>query len=495
MKAKEINKKLKMVFTESAFNHIKDTVGTRPVEQGGVLLGSREDFIVRKFIYDKNANTNKTEYNPDLNFLNKEVKENWVKNGLAFLGFVHSHPHGLSRLSGVINLKKGEGDIAYIKKIFKKMPKLNKFLAPIVYSGADREFNLFPYVVSRDDVESYELAQLKVLPFEKESITSENKEPVINDFTLDLSRLEGAVDVNVLNKARIVCVGVGGANKIVENFVRSGVTKIDVVDYDTVDNSNLSTQGFYIDDIGKLKVDVLGKRLKGINPALEYNGINANFLKMEKNDIKKLMQGADLLLMMTDDFHCQAKGNRVALKYNLPSVFAMMYEKAKCSEITFMIPGITPACHRCAVSSRYKAYKEGFKNDVTSTGSTIFHTHYLNSTIGMIGMAILNRNTSNFEFSNWFGHSWDRNLIQLRTHPSYSNSEEQLFGKTFNGNKRVFNFDSVWQKIEAESFPKYKEHCPDCGGIGDLNTSSKLISLLQNPDFRKTEWLKDSEDI
>ena len=95
------------------------------------------------------------------------------------------------------------------------------------------------------------------------------------------------------------------------------------------------------------------------------------------------------------------------------------------------------------------------------------------------------------EFSNWFGNSWNRNFLQIRSHPMYSMKQEELFSKSFKNNSKVYNFDTLWQTIEEESFPKYEESCPDCGGLGDLCLSSKFISLLQNPLFRKTDWLKE----
>lgn len=281
------------------------------------------------------------------------------------------------------------------------------------------------------------------------------------------ARLNGAVDVSFMASQHIVCIGIGGASGLCENLVRSGLGKLTAVDFDTVDAVNLCTQGFYTDDIGLPKVDALGKRLKNINPDLEYHAVQANFLTMSDSEIEALIAGADLLMMMTDDFHAQAKGNKVALHHQIPALFAIMYEKARCAEITFSIPGVTPGCHRCAVSSRYDAYKEGYVNNVTATGSTIFHTYYLNSCLGFISLAILHRNVQDTEFSNWFGNNWDRNLIQLRMHPEYGKTYNSLFERTFRDKPLVVSFDSVWQKVEPEAPPKYAA-CPDCGGTGDL---------------------------
>jgi hypothetical protein len=269
----------------------------------------------------------------------------------------------------------------------------------------------------------------------------------------------------MLRKSQVVCVGVGGANGICESMVRSGLGSIVLVDFDKVDENNLVTQGYYRNDIGRLKVDALKERLLNINPKLKVKVFAEDFTKMAEADKETYVGQADLLLMMTDDFYAQAHGNIVGLKYQVPTVFAMTYEKARCSEITFTIPGVTPGCHRCAVSARYDYYlNKGYQNDVNSTGSTNFHTQYLNASIGLLSLAILHRDTKGYEFSGWFGEMWDRNLIQLRTSPFY---ESKLFENTFAGIERTFNFDSIWQKIEPESPPKYAR-CPDCGGQGDL---------------------------
>ena len=240
------------------------------------------------------------------------------------------------------------------------------------------------------------------------------------------------------------------------------------MDFDRVGASNLVTQGWYADQIGKLKVDALRDTSIRLLPNVATDGslrfMQGNFLQMQDAEIEALADDSDLLMFMADDFYVQARGNRLALKLKKPAIFAIMYEKARCCEVTFIIPGVTPACHRCATSSRYDAYlAKQYKNDVTSDGSLIFHTHAINSVIGMIALAILHNDRPGYEFSGWFGQNWERNLVQFRLSPKY---ESSLFKRVFSA-PQAFCFDTVWQKIEPECAPKYTP-CPDCGGIGDL---------------------------
>jgi len=453
----------KFFIMDSAYREILETVGKRRPESGGILLGSREDYIVKKFVFDQFGSMSSAAYDPDIYFINKTIKNEWEENQLELLGFVHSHPRGVDKLSG--DWGNNTGDIGYLKAIFKAIPALKKFLVPIMFSVADGgELKLFPYIADRDEEENYYLCDLTILSEnERDRPRLKSKKA---EYKFNPQRLSGSVDIELMRKTKIVCVGVGGANGVCESFVRSGIGAITLIDFDTVDENNLVTQGYYINDLGKAKVEALKERLLNINPNLNVDVFVSDFKKISEIDEQRIFWDADLLLMMTDNFHAQAHGNILGLKYQVPAIFAMMYEKARCSEITFTIPDITPACHRCAVSARYNAYmNDGYVNNITSTGSTNFHTTYLNSAIGLVALAILHRNSVGLEFSNWFGNKWERNLIQLRTSPFY---ESHLFERTFEGIDRVHCFDSIWQRIEPEAPPKY-EHCPDCGGQGDLS--------------------------
>jgi hypothetical protein len=453
---------------ESAHRQILDTVGRRRPESGGILLGSRNDYVVQKFVFDAGGSMSSAAYDPDVVFINRTIKKEWNDNGLAFLGFIHSHPRGVSRLSG--DWGNNTGDVGYMRAIFKAIPALKKFLVPIMFSPADGgELIIFPYIAYRDREHEYFAGEYTIIKDSQYQAPVIKVDPVSQEF--NSQRLEGSVDTRLMRDAKVVCVGIGGANGICESLVRSGLGHIVLVDFDNVDSNNLVTQGYYIDDIGKPKVDVLKERLLNINRQLKVETFNRDFTEIPDGDMKAIMDGTDLILMMTDSFHAQARGNIIGLRHQVPTVFAMVYELARCAEITFMIPGVTPACHRCAVSDRYNAYlKKGYQNKVTSTGSTHFHTTYLNGAIGLLALSILHRRTRGVEFGGWFGSKWDRNLIQLRMSPFY---DSPLFARTFEGIERVYCMDSVWQRIEPERPPKY-ENCPDCGGQGNLKKAAEL---------------------
>ncbi|MEZ5013755.1 MAG: ThiF family adenylyltransferase [Chitinophagales bacterium] len=293
----------------------------------------------------------------------------------------------------------------------------------------------------------------------------------------NFSRIEGAVDTQLLRNTHILGVGAGGAYCLYDSLARSGIGQLTVFDFDDVEEVNLVRQGYETDQIGQLKVDALGNHLKKVNQGTQYKGVVKNFLQMSDTELDETFGKADLLLFLTDSFKAQAYGNVLALKYQKPAIWAGFYEKSQCAEIVFTIPGVTPACFRCAVSPRYKAQEESVGGiAVSSNCNTIFHSQLLDAYVGMIALAILHNNTEGFEYSNWFGKHWNRNLIQLKVNPAYGNEQGSLFQRVFEPTEgRCPNFNAIWQKIEEERPPKY-EHCPDCGGTGDLRHSKSFAN-------------------
>ncbi len=89
-----------------------------------------------------------------------------------------------------------------------------------------------------------------------------------------LSRTElllGDVQVAALMRKHVLVVGLGGVGGIcAEMIARSGIGKMTIVDNDVVDLSNCNRQIPALhSEAGKLKVEVMARRLKDINPNLD----------------------------------------------------------------------------------------------------------------------------------------------------------------------------------------------------------------------------------
>lgn len=73
-----------------------------------------------------------------------------------------------------------------------------------------------------------------------------------------------------LLRSSVLVVGAGALGSIVSMYLAcSGVGRLGICDFDTVDLSNLQRQlGFTVDDIGRSKVEATSRRLAAINPEI-----------------------------------------------------------------------------------------------------------------------------------------------------------------------------------------------------------------------------------
>lgn len=290
---------------------------------------------------------------------------------------------------------------------------------------------------------------------------------------IDYTRQRNAVDQAVQESSRVITVGCGGSEKVNLDLPRTGVKEIVLIDPDRVDRTNLCRQGYLPRQVGMYKVDAIAEMIKEIDPDVKVTTypVKVQDLTPEQEKAIFTTDGTDIkqivAVFVTDSFEAQAHGNKLALRYNIPAIWAGFYEKSLASEIFFYIPGVTPGCFRCAVSPRYKFQEEyiakngGKPFSVSSDCNTIFHSALLDAQIGMLILAILHNKVEGKTFSGWFGDHFDRNFVQMNVNPGY---KSDLFGRVFAGAAdNTFLFESVWQHIEPERPPKY-DLCPDCHG-------------------------------
>ncbi len=425
--------------TQRVLDEIRRTIGRSRPEQGGMLGGRLEDGIVTEFYFDESARRSGGAYSPDVETVNILLREEWNPAGIRLLGFVHSHPSGVERLSS--------GDLTYAKKILERNSDLERLLLPLVMAEPDSEiFELLPFAVVRNG-DGVEVVEPKLAVIEEALATSgavqESEaleaflpqperqlsrgprtnngkiaavtghvqfgslnyrftkpfEGALFDTTETFRRVHEAYDLDRLAASRIIYVGCGGAAAFAEDLARAGVGEHVFIDPDVVSESNVGTQQVYRRDVGRPKVDCVGERIRDINPnaavlCCQQFLDDLNDTEFELLALSPVLRGirptATLLCGLTDSFPAQTRINRLALKYGLPSLCAQVYERGRGAEVTFTYPGITPACHRCVLRSRYEAYlKQGFQNNVGSDGTPVFATGRLNALKGFVAMAIL----------------------------------------------------------------------------------------------------------
>lgn len=103
-----------------------------------------------------------------------------------------------------------------------------------------------------------------------------------------LELLIGKENLEKIKQTKVLIVGIGGVGgSCVTSLVRSGIEDIVIIDFDTVDITNLNRQVVaYTSTIGKKKVDVMENLIKEINPSCKITKYD---LFLNEENIKEIL--------------------------------------------------------------------------------------------------------------------------------------------------------------------------------------------------------------
>lgn len=478
------DKRKAIVFiTRNVVDDIEKSIGQKAPETGGMLGGNRAAGIITTFHFDKTANCTGGTYTPDHAVLTHLLKNDWNPENIDLMGMAHSHPDGFWQPS--------MGDEIYAARFLKHNPQIEMFALPIVKPFKNNNiFEIFPYVAVRNSSKPHgvEIRKAEFRIVDNNFVEQVMKQKM--EMTDAFARVREAYDLSRMAKSRLIIVGAGGSAQFIEDMARAGVGEFVLIDPDEVSETNIATQQVYRKDIGRPKVDCIAERLRDINPMakivlrrqwLDEIG-DEEFKILALKPFGKEKPITTLLCGFTDNFEAQARVNRLALNFGLPSLSAQLYFEGRGLEITFTYPGVTQSCQRCVLSQRYKAYLDnGYKNTVTSHGTPIFATTRLNALKGFIAMAILHHGMkpqneegqdlpSYKRWGNLLERIGDRNLIMIRADPDLG---IRYFKEAFAGAEQsnILFDETIWRPQKADCPENGYANCPDCGGTGNLHAA------------------------
>lgn len=505
-----------ILFSKEVLDEFRKDVGKYYPETGGLLASTKDSHLIDCCYFDIHSKNTHGTFYYDIETMS-EVFRKWKAEGYVTNGIYHSHPVGATRPS--------YHDMSSVL-LHLDFFKLDYFYLPIFQPQRNGQYRMYFYVVRRKEKDlvvtleyilkaeavgytyeqskewsmKYSIKELReyrnaidhpqsVKPRSAEvhkstNITTSNKDYFV--------KVRSLYPEKVLDKV-IVCVGTGGARSFLENMARSGFKNYVLIDADVVSPSNIATQGVYISEMGKKKVDVIRNSILNINPSANVLCVD-RFLddQMSDEEFKGYLDAFSgkeskdyLILGCTDNFDAQKRSSFLALKYGMPYLAAMMYEGGAAAELIFVYPGVTESCPRCLLRDRFEKYENGFVNDVDSSACPIFATERMNAIKGYVALMLLMYQEEPLSmFNSMLDEVKNRNFVEIRMNPYLKESKLGigLFDRVLESASRYTYMDETLWIPQHPDRPEFGEKpCLLCGGTGDLRS---LQTKWKNTDTR-----------
>ena len=142
-----------------------------------------------------------------------------------------------------------------------------------------------------------------------------------------------------LRRAKVFVAGAGGLGSPVSTYLAvAGVGKIILVDFDSVDLSNLNRQFLHHEkDIGREKIKSAEEKLLSMNPEIKVETIRE---KITDENAGSIVPPCDLIIDALDNFDTRHVLNRLAVERNIPLIHGAV--SGYRGQATTIIPGKTP---------------------------------------------------------------------------------------------------------------------------------------------------------
>ena len=130
-----------MRMESKVYQDIKNQIGSRPAESGGIMLSRTHDYTITCFVFDIAAEKEKqrTVYQPNTEFLNAVLKG----RDDEFVGIAHSHPPGVRHLTSQ------DQRAAWSNLTSPDNPHLQAYLMPLIQTIPDTgRFEIIPFIVT-----------------------------------------------------------------------------------------------------------------------------------------------------------------------------------------------------------------------------------------------------------------------------------------------------------------------------------------------------------
>lgn len=163
------------------------------------------------------------------------------------------------------------------------------------------------------------------------------------------SRSKGILEVNILESKRVMIIGLGSfGSQIAIELAKAGVGQFALFDFDRVELHNLARHTSTVNDLGRLKTDVIYDAIKGKNPYAQIDkfpiDINHDIPLLNKEIAK-----ADIVICATDNNKSRFNLSEALVKQQKIGIFGRAVTRAEGGDIFRYRPG--GPCYCCLIGA------------------------------------------------------------------------------------------------------------------------------------------------
>ncbi|HXI52335.1 MAG TPA: ThiF family adenylyltransferase, partial [Candidatus Saccharimonadales bacterium] len=142
----------------------------------------------------------------------------------------------------------------------------------------------------------------------------------------------------------VLCIGAGGLGSPIAMYLAAaGIGRIGIVDFDTVDFSNLQRQIIHgTEDVGRHKGESARETLRSINPGVD---VVLHSVRLSSENALEIIQGYDIVVDGTDNFPTRYLTNDACVLLKKPNVYGSIFRFE--GQASVFAPHLSGPCYRC----------------------------------------------------------------------------------------------------------------------------------------------------
>ncbi len=147
-----------------------------------------------------------------------------------------------------------------------------------------------------------------------------------------------------IRNTSVLCIGAGGLGSPIALYLAAaGIGRLGIVDFDTVDYSNLQRQILHADaDVGISKADSAKATLNALNPNVD---VILHKTRITSENALDLIRGYDIVVDGTDNFPTRYLTNDACVLLKKPNVYGSIFRFE--GQASVFAPQLGGPCYRC----------------------------------------------------------------------------------------------------------------------------------------------------